>query len=388
MLKLDSCLIIRDEKENIESLINQLSQFSDNIYIADTGSIDGTLDIIKTLQKKNKKLHLEHFDWIDDFAAARNYAFSLTKDSDYIFWCDGDDYINQELINKLNQFKSENESIDGLADIYFIQLLLQDGVFLDKKALLKTSRNYQWTFRIHEVVVNQPNEVINVKYFDKNKNEYIKHMSSEAKRKDEQGTYKDRNLNIFKTQDANKDFFCGFNIFNYANELYQHKQFLLAYLAFSQLFSNKDGTLGPGHLLHAYCLMYSVYFSNEKTMQNLEPNLWEIGKDLYNKGYKSRLMMSQFAYMAMKTNHIKQAIRLYEEIFAAENNNQPFPHRAILINEENYINIVNDWINVVHCYDLDKDYANAVKYNNLILEKDPENKIGLTNKEYLSKLIY
>ena len=134
--------------------------------------------------------------------------------------------------------------------------------------------------------------------------------------------------------------------------------------------------------------MYSVYFSNEKTMQNLEPNLWEIGKDLYNKGYKSRLMMSQFAYMAMKTNHIKQAIRLYEEIFAAENNNQPFPHRAILINEENYINIVNDWINVVHCYDLDKDYANAVKYNNLILEKDPENKIGLTNKEYLSILIY
>ena len=388
MLKIDSCLIIRDEKENIESLLKQLLEFSNNIYIADTGSIDGTIDIIKKLAEEHNNIHLDHFDWIDDFGAARNYAFSLTKDSDYIFWCDGDDFINKELIDKLNQFKSENETTEGLADIYFIQLLLQDGVFLDKKALLKTSRNYKWTFRIHEVIINQQNEVINVKYFDKDKNEYIKHLSSESKRKDEQGTYKDRNLNIFKSQDANKDYFCGFNIFNYANELYQHKQYLLSYLAFSQLFSNRDGTLGPGHLLHAYCLMYSIYFSNENTMKNLDPNLVKIGEDLYNKGYKSRLMMSQFAYISMKYDKIDNAIRLYEEIFNNEKNNINFPHKAILVNEENYINTINDYINVVHCYDIKKDYDMAKKYNNLILEKDPENTIALNNKKYLEGLIY
>lgn len=42
--KITSCLIIKNEKDNIIPLVESLLKFSDEIMIADTGSTDGTLD--------------------------------------------------------------------------------------------------------------------------------------------------------------------------------------------------------------------------------------------------------------------------------------------------------------------------------------------------------
>ena len=58
---IDSCLIIKNEEENIKSLINQLLTFSHEIHITDTGSTDNTLNIIDELQTINSNIFLHYY---------------------------------------------------------------------------------------------------------------------------------------------------------------------------------------------------------------------------------------------------------------------------------------------------------------------------------------
>ena len=110
---IDSCLIIKNEEENIKSLINQLLTFSHEIHITDTGSTDNTLNIIDELQTINSNIFLHYYKWDMNFSNAKNYSLHYDNNiSDYQFWCDGDDTLNDELINRLNEFKYSYEEAD------------------------------------------------------------------------------------------------------------------------------------------------------------------------------------------------------------------------------------------------------------------------------------
>ena len=65
-MKIDSCLIVRNESNNIENLITQLSIFSNNIYIVDTGSEDDTLQKLYNIEHVNKKVHTYSMTWWGD----------------------------------------------------------------------------------------------------------------------------------------------------------------------------------------------------------------------------------------------------------------------------------------------------------------------------------
>jgi len=53
----------------------------------DTGSTDDTIDIAKRYTQK-----IYDFPWVDDFAAARNFAFSKAT-RQYCMWLDADDIL-------------------------------------------------------------------------------------------------------------------------------------------------------------------------------------------------------------------------------------------------------------------------------------------------------
>ena len=57
------------------------------IIIVDTGSEDRTVDVARSFGAK-----VVHFDWVDDFAAARNVALAHAT-GDYVFWLDADDLV-------------------------------------------------------------------------------------------------------------------------------------------------------------------------------------------------------------------------------------------------------------------------------------------------------
>ena len=53
MKTLSTYLIVKNEEQVIERCINSILSFSDEIIIVDTGSIDKTKDIIKSINNKN-----------------------------------------------------------------------------------------------------------------------------------------------------------------------------------------------------------------------------------------------------------------------------------------------------------------------------------------------
>ena len=85
MKKISACLIVKNEEEMLEPCLKSLQGVVDEIIVVDTGSTDGTIDIIKKYD-----CNLQHFEWINDFAAARNYAKSFAT-GDFMLVIDADE---------------------------------------------------------------------------------------------------------------------------------------------------------------------------------------------------------------------------------------------------------------------------------------------------------
>lgn len=87
MVTVSLCMIVRDEEDVLARCLESAADLVDEIIIVDTGSTDRTREIAARFTQR-----IYHFTWIDDFAAARNYAFSLAE-KDYCMWLDADDVI-------------------------------------------------------------------------------------------------------------------------------------------------------------------------------------------------------------------------------------------------------------------------------------------------------
>jgi glycosyltransferase involved in cell wall biosynthesis len=72
-MKISVCWIAKNEEFNIARSINSVKDFTDEMIVVDTGSSDRTAEVAAALGAR-----VEHFAWIDDFAAARNYAVSFS----------------------------------------------------------------------------------------------------------------------------------------------------------------------------------------------------------------------------------------------------------------------------------------------------------------------
>ena len=98
-MKISVCLIARNEEEVIGRCLESISVFADEIIVVDTGSIDKTKKIAGGFTEK-----IFDFEWINDFSAARNYAFSKAC-GDYLMWVDADDIAERKDGEKINELK-------------------------------------------------------------------------------------------------------------------------------------------------------------------------------------------------------------------------------------------------------------------------------------------
>lgn len=85
------CMIVKNEEKYLEKCLASIQDQVDEIIIVDTGSIDRTINIAKEYGAK-----IYHFTWIDDFAAARNYALEQAL-SDYVLVLDADEYLDENV---------------------------------------------------------------------------------------------------------------------------------------------------------------------------------------------------------------------------------------------------------------------------------------------------
>ena len=148
------CLICKNEKSNIGALMDDVCPVLEEVHVTDTGSTDGTLEILQEKQTKYPNLHLHHYTWTDHFSEARNFSFTQAGPVDWIFWVDSDDRVNQ---NELKQFKDaylDNPHVDCWL-LPYIYSKYPDGstqTLLTRERFIRKNKNPQWIGAIHETV--------------------------------------------------------------------------------------------------------------------------------------------------------------------------------------------------------------------------------------------
>ena len=117
MSTISLCMIVKDEEKVIERCLNTVIDIVDEIIIVDTGSQDSTKDKVKKY-----KADIYDFPWQDDFAEARNFAFSKAR-MDYILWLDADDVLEKEDQRKLKLLKKNlNGNVDAVSMPYVLSI--------------------------------------------------------------------------------------------------------------------------------------------------------------------------------------------------------------------------------------------------------------------------
>lgn len=85
-------MIVRDEADRLPSFIQALKGVPDEVLLADTGSVDGTPEVARSLGAR-----VEAVPWEEDFAAARNRAVGLAR-HDWVLVLDADERVDPEAL--------------------------------------------------------------------------------------------------------------------------------------------------------------------------------------------------------------------------------------------------------------------------------------------------
>lgn len=97
-------MIIKNEERYLEGCLSSVKDVVDEIVIVDTGSTDKSLQIA---EKYNSKIF--HFNWINDFSAARNFALKNSR-GDFILYLDADERLSEDSIEELKNLTKEKTS--------------------------------------------------------------------------------------------------------------------------------------------------------------------------------------------------------------------------------------------------------------------------------------
>ncbi len=154
MITVSLCMIVRNEEAVLDRCLGSVADLMDEIIIVDTGSTDRTKEIAAKYTDR-----IYDFEWVDDFSAARNYAFELAG-SDYIYTADADEYLDEE--NRF-RFRTLKEGLDPgveIVQMYYGNQLENGTVYnYDKELrpkLFKKFREFRWIERVHETVREVP----------------------------------------------------------------------------------------------------------------------------------------------------------------------------------------------------------------------------------------
>ena len=105
-------MIVKDEEAVLERALHSVQSIVDEIIIVDTGSTDKTIEIAKKFTDK-----VFHFEWINDFSAARNFSLKQAT-KDWILIIDADEMLTEKEIKEIKALVAgAKESVVGFSFI-------------------------------------------------------------------------------------------------------------------------------------------------------------------------------------------------------------------------------------------------------------------------------
>lgn len=148
MLPITVCMIAKNEDIHIEECLKRLRPCKFEIVVVDTGSVDRTLETAKKYTDK-----VFHFDWCNDFSAARNYSVSQAS-NDWVLVIDCDEYLENINLADIEDTLKDNCSRTGMIvrnNPYIIQGVR--SIMTERIARLFNRQYCHYEGSIHEQVM-------------------------------------------------------------------------------------------------------------------------------------------------------------------------------------------------------------------------------------------
>lgn len=258
------CMIVKNEEEVLEQCLNSVIKACDEIVIVDTGSTDLTKEIARKFTN-----NIFDYEWIDDFAAARNFAFSKAT-KDYIFWLDADDILRKEDAKKLLELKSNLPQNIDVVSMYYILDFDPHGnpsFIFRRNRLVKRTNHFRWVGPVHE-------------YLEVGGNIFPADIAVIHKKgeKNIQPQAVGRNLRIYENRLKKGEEFTPRDLYYYANELMDHGLNKKAIIYYQKFLDTKQGWVEDN--ICACKNMANVYKALENDEKRMEALLKSLSYDI------------------------------------------------------------------------------------------------------------
>jgi glycosyltransferase involved in cell wall biosynthesis len=169
-MKLSLAMIVKNEARCLARCLQSVRGVVDEIVIVDTGSTDDTVKIARESGAK-----VVHFQWINDFAAARNFALEHTV-GDWILVLDADEWADKKLCAEIQKFIAGSKQIGRLKIVSEFKhngLTNRSSTFVSRLF----PRGAKFAGRIHEQIVSDlsrvsvPGELLHDGYLETQKSD-------------------------------------------------------------------------------------------------------------------------------------------------------------------------------------------------------------------------
>ena len=178
MATLSGCLVVRNGKRSVAKCLDALLPVVNEYVIVDTGSTDGTLELIKSwgashpntrivLVSVGRRFHDE--DGIFDFGAAKNYAISRAT-CDYVLWVD----VNDEILKPREVRTAFDKIVRKIPHACITMLTEVDVTFAFPRVRIAPREYAKFIGSIHEYMVNEApdNEIVTTRFRIRNVKSY------------------------------------------------------------------------------------------------------------------------------------------------------------------------------------------------------------------------
>ncbi|WP_315117693.1 glycosyltransferase [uncultured Clostridium sp.] len=355
MITISLCMIVKDEQDVISRCLDCIKDIVDEIIIVDTGSTDNTKEIIKRYTDK-----VFDFEWIGDFSAARNYAYSKAT-KDFILWLDADDVILEEDREKFKELKQNlNNNVDVVMMKYNAGFDENGNITLSyfRERLSKRINNYQWIEPVHEYLKVSGN-IINSDICITHKKEYV--------------SDKGRNLSIYQKAICQGVNLTPRALYYYGRELYYNEKYDDAIKYFKRFLDTEEGWVEDN--INA-CYSLSICYNE----LNDKKNMLEILLKSFEYDTPRAEICCQLGYYYFNNKDYKRAIFWYKLALELE---KPVDSWGFISHDHwGYI----PCIQLCVCYDKLGNTEEAIKYNNKAEEYKPNDPAVEYNKDYFKSI--
>ncbi len=349
-MTLSVCFIVKDEEETIARALACAASFADEIVVVDTGSSDKTLSIASEFTDK-----IYHFDWIDDFSAARNYAFERAF-GDFLMWMDADDVVDSDSAKKIRSL------VDGgdfdLAYLRYIWGGVKGAPAFSylRERIFRRSMNFRFSGFVHEAVAPRGKTVVS--------DACIEHKK--VKSPDPA-----RNLNIYRRAISRGVKLDARSLFYYGRELMYNRLYIESAAVLEEFLSGDGWVENKIEACMNLCAVYEMLGQKERAISCV---LRSFMLDSPRAEACCRL-----AGYHMENGRDDAAIYWYKRALACGGELE----RGSFVCADYFSYIPNMQLCVL--YDRRGDYANARAFNEAAGRQKPNDASYLHNRQYFQK---